>query len=95
MVNIPRAKKRPWIAQSKAIPWTANPEHKKIYDSAEWKRLREDFLVEYPFCKCKHLATVVDHIKPIRNDGDMWSLNNLQSMCRRCHNSKTAKESNS
>ena len=94
MINIPKGRKHPWITQSKAKSWTTDPEHKKIYDSVVWKVLRDDWLIEYPFCKCKRPATVVDHIKPIRNGGDIWNLNNLQSMCRRCHNSKTAKESN-
>jgi len=99
MTNIPKAKKRPWLAKAERPKysqkaWSANPEHQKLYQSAAWRALREDFLIEHPFCKCKRPAEVVDHILPIRHGGDFWNLNNLQAMCKRCHNRKTAKESN-
>jgi len=96
MTNIPRSKKRPWIkrVERKPIPWNANPEHREIYWSTEWRRLREDILTENPFCKCGKPAEVVDHILPVRKGGDIWDEKNLQAMCKRCHNSKTAKESN-
>jgi hypothetical protein len=45
MIYIPKGKKRPWIAKRKAVPWTANPEHKRIYDSEDWKKFRLDYLV--------------------------------------------------
>ena len=34
----------------------------------------------------------VDHIKPLKDGGDMWDLANLQSLCRPCHFQKTASE---
>lgn len=96
MIHIPKSKKRPWITRSerKDKPWNANKEHQKIYQSREWRRFRLDFLAENPFCKCKRPATVVDHIKPIREGGEIWDLSNLQAMCKYCHNRKTAHGSN-
>ena len=96
MIHIPKSKKRPWMAEreQEKKPWNRDLEHQKIYWSKEWRRLREDILTENPFCKCKRPATVVDHIIPVREGGEVWDLSNLQAMCRYCHNRKTAHESN-
>lgn len=37
-------------------------------------------------------AEEVDHIKPIADGGDPYEFGNLQSLCKRCHRMKTAKE---
>lgn len=62
-------------------------------------RLRPDQLLAEPFCReCarrgwRTRATVVDHIRPHRGD---WALftdtTNLQSLCKSCHDRKTAYE---
>ena len=94
MILIPKPKKRPWIKSSDKKIW-GKPEHQKIYKSYRWRRLREDYLIENPECvMCGRIATVVDHIKPITQGGSIWRWDNLQSLCKYCHNSKTAKESN-
>jgi 5-methylcytosine-specific restriction endonuclease McrA len=51
-------------------------------------------LTEYPVCNnCNRMpSTVADHITPVRLGGYFWDLNNLQGLCARCHNSKSAKE---
>ena len=37
-------------------------------------------------------ANVVDHIKPHRGDSALfWNTENWQSLCDKCHNSKTGK----
>ena len=63
------------------------------YD-ARWRKARKIFLNEHPFCNvCGRVATVVDHIKP--HKGNMvlfWDRSNWQSMCKTCHDTKTAKE---
>lgn len=38
------------------------------------------------------LATVADHRMPIKRGGERMEPENLQSLCRRCHNRKTAAE---
>ena len=35
----------------------------------------------------------VDHIRRLRDGGEMWDLHNLQTLCRKCHFSKTSAES--
>jgi len=86
-MKLPKHKKK------KATVW-GNKRDQKIYKSARWQTVREMMLSEDPFCKCGRVATVVDHVRPIRQGGSIWDKNNLQTMCRECHNSKTAKESN-
>lgn len=70
----------------------------EFYHSKEWKRLRQNFLIENPFCvECRKAgkltkATVVDHIVPIRQGGHALDENNLQSLCASCHGSKSIRE---
>lgn len=42
-------------------------------------------------CK-RRLATVIDHIRPVRKGGDIWDEDNLQPLCESCHNRKTNAE---
>lgn len=52
--------------------------------------IRRIHLGREPLCRlCQRPATVSDHIKPIRDGGDPWSLANRQALCRKCHNEKT------
>ena len=37
-------------------------------------------------------ATVCDHIQPVRLGGDFWDSRNYQSLCRPCHQAKSAAE---
>lgn len=38
-------------------------------------------------------ATVADHIKPHEGNPELfWDEDNLQPLCKRCHDSKTARE---
>lgn len=50
--------------------------------------------MENPFCvDCGKRSEVVDHIKDHKgNFNKFWDMNNHQAMCKRCHDTKTAKE---
>lgn len=67
------------------------------YDS-RWRKLRNRFIREHPLCiHCKaegrtKEAEEVDHIIPLRQGGARLDPANLQSLCRRCHQRKTARE---
>jgi 5-methylcytosine-specific restriction protein A len=68
------------------------------YSSKRWKKVREIFIRQHPLCVActeKELivqASVVDHIVPISKGGSPWSFSNFQSLCKSCHDSKSAKE---
>ncbi len=70
----------------------------RLYGSGRWKSLRVYKLMCDPLCEsCKskgHVvsAVLVDHIRPVRDGGPMWISNNLQSLCRNCHDVKTAED---
>ncbi|MDU2265242.1 HNH endonuclease signature motif containing protein [Clostridium celatum] len=68
------------------------------YDS-KWRTARSRFLKVNPLCvRCKDegrlvKATVVDHIKPHREDKKLfWDESNWQALCKRCHDKKTMTE---
>lgn len=72
--------------------------HHGMY-GAEWRKAREYWLAEHPLCiECERRglvvqATDVDHVK--RHDGDrelFWDRENWQSLCKECHDRKTARE---
>lgn len=61
----------------------------KFYHSSRWNRLRQWKLNQNPICEiCGAPAEIVDHIIPIREGGDPMSVDNLQSLCKACHNKK-------
>ena len=67
---------------------------KRGYDR-KWRKVRGQYLAMNPLC-CECLeagktepAFDVDHIKPLLMGGERLDFNNLQSLCRRCHNKKT------
>lgn len=73
---------------------------KRGYDSA-WHKLRHSFLADHPLCQCDEcqggrgrvrLATVVDHIVPIRDRPDLrLERSNLRAMHKECHDRHTAR----
>lgn len=70
----------------------------EFYHSTRWRRLRERKLRADPLCEqCAARgqivpATVVDHIVPINEGGAPLDMQNLQSLCDRCHNRKSGRE---
>lgn len=68
------------------------------YDS-RWQKARHTYLKHHPLCvECEKAgkvtsATVVDHIIPHKGNKKLfWDKNNWQSLCKACHDAKTAKE---
>jgi len=63
----------------------------------QWRKVRAQYLAEHPLCE-KHLeegktvpAYDVDHIIPLSQGGERLDPDNLQALCRRCHNKKTGR----
>ena len=72
--------------------------HQRGYD-ARWNKARIEHLDEHPLCvdcaKRDYItpATVVDHIVPHKGDQTLfWNQSNWQSLCKPCHDRKTATE---
>lgn len=66
--------------------------NRHVYATARWKRLRKMVLGRDPTCPCGDGTTVADHIVPMSRGGQPYDLDNVQGMCDRCHNRKTARE---
>jgi len=77
-----------------------DPIRKKFYDSTKWRKLRRVKLSMNPLCQhclkrnITKAANVVDHIKTMSEGGEVLNIENLQSLCKYCHDSKTSKEIN-
>lgn len=74
--------------------WTKTPQmqaRSKLYDSRAWQERRARQLAEFPDCaECGARAVIADHIHNVGAGGDFDGP--LQSLCRSCHNRKTASE---
>ena len=82
---------------AKAYDKTArNKDNNKLYHSARWKKVRIKQLSMNPLCinfdTCHNVATIADHIKELVDGGEAFSLDNIQSICKSCHNTKTSQE---
>lgn len=70
------------------------------YGKTIWtKQLRPEQLMREPFCRTcrakgiRTRASVVDHVIPFRGDWDLFANTaNHQSLCKNCHDRKTAQE---
>lgn len=65
----------------------------------QWHAARKRWLRDHPWCaECLRIgrqvkATVVDHVRPHLGDTRLfWDTSNWQSLCKRCHDSKTCAE---
>jgi len=100
MPNVPKkGSKKPWIkyqdlGRPKRQTWKGKDhEDASFYNSRAWRKLRLYVLQYEPLCRtCKKVATVVDHIKPIRLGGSRMDEKNLQPLCASCHNKKSRSE---
>jgi 5-methylcytosine-specific restriction protein A len=72
--------------------------NQSFYDSPAWRKVRATYKRANPLCvSCKAEgfaieAKVIDHIIEIKDGGAALSYSNLQSLCHKCHNRKTAEE---
>ena len=67
---------------------------KRFYNSKAWRRLAALQIKREPLCaECLKAgritpAAIADHIRPVREGGQKYDIDNLQSLCRACHNKK-------
>lgn len=95
MPIIVKSVRRPWVPEKKPFGGRA-VDNTKFYQSTPWRKLREKVLKERPLCEqCRREgritpAKVVDHIIPIVKGGAPLDESNLQPLCHKCHNKKSA-----
>ena len=98
MPTIKKHTHRPWLPKENK-PFEGYKHHNTaFYQSRQWRNLRALKLQMNPLCEeCERQgrlvpAQMVDHIIPINKGGEPLSMDNLQSLCNRCHSIKTAKD---
>jgi 5-methylcytosine-specific restriction protein A len=75
-----------------------DPEMQKLYESADWRRLRAIYLKRNPLCEVCYAksrimpAVICDHKVEIKDGGAKLDMENVTAMCPSCHNKKTAQE---
>lgn len=93
--------RRPWESKSEYKKGTfSNNEYVHLYHTSAWRKLSKAHLAAFPLCQCDECKKMIvakpahhtDHIKAVKDGGDFWDWNNLQSLNLDCHNRKSAKE---
>tara|TARA_R100000781_G_scaffold108489_2_gene73053 strand:+ start:2905 stop:3255 length:351 start_codon:yes stop_codon:yes gene_type:complete len=105
MPKLPEKKKRPWIPRRKKSidilninKSRASEDMRSFYNSKSWRSLRLYKIQLNPCCEiCERKGLTepgqeIDHRIAIRDGGEKLALHNLQTLCRSCHSSKSAKE---
>jgi len=66
------------------------------YSHPRWHKLRDLYRKAHPRCvTCGTTKNIhIDHIKEIRDGGNPWDWNNLQSLCASHHNVKGKSKNN-
>ena len=85
----------PTCTKARHKVYNTDRDNNGIYGTRAWQIARKSALYrDAALCQiCKEAnATEVDHIVEIRDGGAPYDLNNLQSLCHRCHMKKTAEE---
>ena len=94
----------PYFPDKQDRPWIPKPLSKrdkvrdKIYEGMQWRNFRKSKLMVDPLCEeCKRNnrvveASVVDHIERIKDGGEVYSMDNVQSLCKPCHARKSSNE---
>ena len=98
MPTIQKRVRRPWERERKPFEGKRAVDNTKFYQSPAWRALRAKVLQDQPLCvECQSRgviseAKVVDHIIPIVKGGAALDESNLQPLCHKCHNQKSARD---
>ena len=62
-----------------------------FYSTKRWKSVRRAVMYrDQGLCvRCKQPAVLVDHIIEVKDGGSLYSMDNLQALCHKCHAQKT------
>jgi 5-methylcytosine-specific restriction enzyme A len=62
----------------------------RVYSRKRWRKTRELYLREHPFCeRCGALGNDVHHRTDLADGGDPWDPANLEALCHACHSRVT------
>lgn len=98
MPSLPKPTRRPWQPAPTKPVYVAHAARDARYSTARWQAARAAQLARVPCCEACAArnevtpATVCDHRQPVRLGGDFWNSSNYQSLCRPCHQAKSAAE---
>jgi len=98
MPTLPKARARPWLPEPTPRPHQGRYERSPEYNTSRWQKTRKAHLQANPLCvMCSEegrvtAATVVDHIKRVRDGGGFYDPSNHQGLCSRHHAAKSASE---
>lgn len=102
MANSPETKRKPW--QEERVQHQRTKDMRWFYNSRKWRKFSKEYKAMNPLCvECElkgivKAASVTDHIKTFEIEPKGFDLDNLQSkymqpLCKKCHDSKSGKES--
>ena len=97
MPTINDSQRPPWNAKRKAHEGRLKPNN-DVYTTPHYRKAVRSHKARNPYCvMCmeKGIVTpvqVTDHIQPINMGGAIHDESNWQSLCHRCHNSKSGTE---
>jgi 5-methylcytosine-specific restriction protein A len=83
------------IPRTESSPFTRDLEIAAFYNTTTWRKLSKRVKLEEPFCRvdgCNNPTEVTDHIVAIEDGGEKLLRENLQGLCHKHHNRKSAKE---
>jgi 5-methylcytosine-specific restriction protein A len=98
MPSLPSSPRRPWQPAPQKRVYVQHAARSPEYGTARWQAARAAQLARKPCCEeCTRQgrvtpATVCDHITPVRLGGGFYETSNHQSLCRPCHQAKSASE---
>jgi 5-methylcytosine-specific restriction enzyme A len=96
MPYAPKPLRPHWVPKKE--PYRQYQGNDNFYAKWKWKKTAKAHKEKFPLCEaCKEkgfttAVEITDHIIRMQDGGDPYHFDNLQSLCRKCHNSKSGKE---
>ena len=101
MPNAPENKKRSWVPER--VAFGRRNDNSKFYNARKWRKVSKAYREAHPLCEVCEAeggvghADVCDHTKGLQylldNNQDPYNWDELKSMCHKCHNKKSGKDS--
>lgn len=100
MPTVPRSTRPSWLPERKGKQWSISPAS-GLHNSKRWRKTARLHKQQNPLCvEClkegiSNPVDHTDHIVPVRDGGDPYDPDNMQSLCKSHHFEKTMQEANS